>query len=52
MSNLMDRLSAEHSVPVLDGVACATTLAEALVGAGLRTSKVGAYASPRPKNIA
>jgi allantoin racemase len=49
MSNLMDRLSAEHGVPVLDGVACATTLAEAIVSCGLKASKSGGYAPPRLK---
>jgi allantoin racemase len=49
MSDLAASLSDEHGVPVLDGVACAVKLAEALVGLGLRTSKTGAYATPRPK---
>ena len=49
MSNLMERLSAEHGVPVLDGVACATTLAEAIVSCGLKASKSGGYAPPRLK---
>lgn len=30
-------------VPVLDGVVCAVKLAEAVVGAGLHTSRVGAF---------
>ena len=47
MSNLMDRLSAEHGVPVLDGVACATTLAEAILSCGLKASKSGGYAPSR-----
>jgi allantoin racemase len=34
---------------VLDGVACAVKQVEALVGLGLRTSKVGGYAAPRAK---
>jgi allantoin racemase len=38
-------------VPVVDGVAAAVTLAEALVSLGLTTSKVGTYASPEPKPI-
>ena len=49
MADLTEWLSAQAGVPVLDGVVCAVRLAEALVGAGLRTSKAGAYASPRRK---
>lgn len=49
MADLAGRLSQEVGVPVLDGVACAVKLAEALVQLGLRTSKVGGYAPPRPK---
>ena len=36
-------------MPVLDGVVAAVKMAEALVGAGLTTSKIGAYAPPPPK---
>lgn len=50
MADLAGRLSQEVGVPVLDGVACAVKLAEALVQLGLRTSKVGGYAPPRPKS--
>lgn len=49
MADLAGRLTQEHGVPVLDGVACAVKLAEGLVGLGLRTSKIGGYAPPRPK---
>lgn len=49
MTDLALALSDEHGVPVLDGVACAMKLCEALVGLGLKTSKVGAYAAPRQK---
>jgi allantoin racemase len=49
MADLAARLSAKHGLPVIDGVASAVKLAEALVALGLRTSKVGAYASPRAK---
>ncbi|WP_421697333.1 aspartate/glutamate racemase family protein [Ancylobacter sp.] len=49
MADLAGRLSQEVGVPVLDGVACAVKLAELLVQLGLRTSKVGGYAPPRPK---
>jgi allantoin racemase len=34
---------------VIDGVASAVKLAEALATLGLKTSKIGAYADPRPK---
>jgi allantoin racemase len=50
MTDLARALSAEHGVPVLDGVACAVKLAESLVALGLSTSKVGGYAMPKPKN--
>lgn len=46
MADLAARLSAEHGLPVLDGVACAVRLAEAMVGLNLRTSRLGGYAPP------
>lgn len=46
MADLAERLSAEHGVPVLDGVSCAVRLAEAMAGLGLRTSRTGGYAPP------
>lgn len=46
MADLVAWLSEETGIPVIDGVAVATKFAEALVGAGLRTSKSGAYAQP------
>lgn len=46
MADLMGRLSDEFKVPVIDGVACATTFAEALAATGLKTSKIGGYAAP------
>jgi allantoin racemase len=49
MSDLCDRLSAATGVPVIDGVTAAVKIAEALVGAGYTTSKIGAYAWPRSK---
>jgi len=52
MTDLAAALAEEHGVPVLDGVACAVKLCEGLVGLGLKTSKVGAYAAPRPKVFA
>ncbi len=47
MADLAQRLSQEHGLPVLDGVSCAVRLAEAMVGLGLRTSRLGGYA-PSP----
>src|SRR5262249_16202057 len=46
MADLMRSLSEEFKVPVIDGVACATTFAEALAATGLKTSKIGGYAMP------
>lgn len=50
MAELCDWLSRETGVPVIDGVAAAVKLAEALVSGGFRTSKAGAYAYPRDKS--
>ncbi|MCF3973215.1 aspartate/glutamate racemase family protein [Paracoccus salsus] len=49
MSDLTDWLTHETGIPVIDGVGVATKFAEALVGAGLKTSKIGAYAAPNKK---
>ena len=49
MADLAARLSARHGLPVVDGVAAAVGLAEALARQGLRTSRLGAYAPPRAK---
>jgi len=49
MADLAQSLSDRFNVPVLDGVACAVKLAEALAGIGLKTSKQRAYAPPIPK---
>ena len=51
MAGLDDRVAAATNVPVVDGVAAAVRLAEALNGLGLTTSKIGAYATPRPKPV-
>ncbi|MGB3720467.1 MAG: Asp/Glu/hydantoin racemase [Proteobacteria bacterium] len=51
MADLAERLSTKHGLPVIDGVASAVKLAEGLVGLGLRTSKIGGYATPRPKQF-
>lgn len=50
MSDLTGRLSEETGVLVIDGVTVAVKLAEALVGAGLKTAKNNAYAFPRNKD--
>jgi len=49
MADLTAWLSQETGMPVIDGVVCAVKMLEALVGAGLQTSKIGAYARPRRK---
>jgi allantoin racemase len=49
MADLAAHLSKRHGLPVLDGVASAVKLAEAFGALGLKTSKIGAYAFPRPK---
>ena len=49
MADLAADLARRHGLPVVEGVAAAVKLAEALVGLGLATSKVGPYASPLPK---
>jgi len=50
MADLAARLSENHGLPVIDGVASAVKLAEAFGALGLKTSKIGAYARPRPKS--
>lgn len=49
MADLARRLSEAHGLPVVDGVAAAVTLAEALGRLGLVTSKAGGYAAPLAK---
>ena len=49
MADLAASLSLEHGLPVVDGVAAAVKLAEALSVLGLKTSKLDAYATPRAK---
>lgn len=51
MADLAAALSERHGLPVVDGVAAAVVLVEALARLGLRTSKLGGYAPPRPKSI-
>ena len=51
MADLAASLAREHDLPVVDGVAAAVKLAEALVALDLATSKRGAYARPLPKRF-
>jgi allantoin racemase len=52
MADLNARLAAEFGLPVIDGVAAAVKLVEAVVGLGLGTSRALGYAAPLPKNYA
>ena len=52
MADLCQRLQKALGVPVIDGVAVAVKLADALVNLGLGTSKRGHYAAPLPKAYA
>lgn len=45
MADLMEQLSNEFGLPVIDGVAVGVALAEALANTGLVTSKIGAYSA-------
>lgn len=49
MAELCEKLTLETGVPVIDGVTAAVLQAEALIGMGYRTSKLGGYAWPRAK---
>jgi allantoin racemase len=49
MADLAGRIEKELSVPVVEGVTVAVKFVEALVGLGLRTSKIGELAPPLPK---
>jgi allantoin racemase len=49
MADLNRDLAEEFRLPVIDGVAAAVKLVEALVGLGLKTSKIGGYAPPLAK---
>lgn len=49
MAGVTAAISAQVGVPAIDGVAAAVALAQAVVGLGLSTSKVGVYA-PGPQN--
>lgn len=49
MTDLTASLSEKYGVPVIDGVAAAVALVEALASTGVVTSKIGGYAAPIPK---
>ncbi|WP_198526447.1 hypothetical protein [Halarcobacter anaerophilus] len=46
MADLTIELSQKCNIPVVDGVLCALKMAESLVGAKLKTSKINAYSYP------
>ena len=52
MTDLANRLSQEHGVPVIDGVGAAVKLIESLAALGLKTSKRVTYAAPLHKAYA
>ncbi len=49
MADLTLELSEQCKIPVIDGVLTAVKMVEALVGAGINTSKINSYAPPRQK---
>jgi len=51
MAGLEDAVTSAVNVPVIDGVGAAVRLAEALVGLGLKTSKISTFAPPDEKKI-
>jgi allantoin racemase len=51
MADLAETVQAEVNVPVVDGIAAAVKLAEALHALGLTTSKIGAYAPAERKTV-
>jgi len=50
MTDLAASLSAEHGLPVIDGVAAAVAIVEGFVRIGLKTSSRGGYAAPVNKS--
>jgi allantoin racemase len=52
MTDLARDLALKAGIPVLDGVACAVSLAESLIRLGLKTSKHRTYAAPLAKAYA
>jgi allantoin racemase len=51
MAGLEEAITTELGVPVIDGIGAAVRLAEAVVGLGLKTSKISTYAPPGDKKI-
>jgi allantoin racemase len=51
MAGLEEAINTEVGVPVIDGIGAAVRLAEAVVGLGLKTSKLCTYATPEAKVI-
>jgi allantoin racemase len=51
MADLARSLSAEHGLPVIEGVSAAIRLAESLAALGLSTSRIGGWAAPRRKPL-
>ena len=49
MADLAAKLSAQHNIPVIEGVSCAASFVCSLAELGLRTSKLGGYARPLAK---
>lgn len=49
MADLAAKLSRQHNIPVIEGVASAASLAASLAELGLKTSKLGGYAKPLAK---
>ena len=51
MAGLEEAITDALGVPVIDGIGAGVRLAEAVVGLGLKTSKISTYAVPEPKRI-
>ena len=51
MAGLEEAITTEVGVPVIDGIGAAVRLAEAVVGLGVKTSKISTYAPPDAKKI-
>jgi allantoin racemase len=52
MTDLAASFADEFALPVLDGVACAVAMAEAMARIGLKTTRRGGYAPPIAKPVA
>jgi allantoin racemase len=52
MTDLAASFEAEFGMPVLDGVACAVAMGEAMARIGLKTTRRGGYAPPIEKPVA